>query len=156
VCAFLTAVTFAPSLAHVLERPGKLRLAEEQYRSVQTIYYPGFTVAGAVGEFGGSLATIALLLLTPAGTMAFWLTFVALLCYAALQAIYWIVLQPLNRRWLARQELGRMGAGFFSVGGAARGSWVELRDRWEHAHALRAVFASAALLAMLALLRFGR
>jgi hypothetical protein len=41
------------SLAHALEFPGKKRLDEKQYKAVQTIYYPGFTIGGMVGEFGG-------------------------------------------------------------------------------------------------------
>ncbi len=36
-----------PPVAHALEMPGKLRLGLEQYRAVQPIYYPGFTIIGA-------------------------------------------------------------------------------------------------------------
>lgn len=42
----LLAVTMGLSLAHALERPGKLRLVEPTYRAVQAIYYPGFTIGG--------------------------------------------------------------------------------------------------------------
>ncbi|TIX44521.1 MAG: DUF1772 domain-containing protein, partial [Mesorhizobium sp.] len=42
----LVAVSMALSLAHALELPGKLRLKEATYRSVQAIYYPGFTIGG--------------------------------------------------------------------------------------------------------------
>ena len=49
----LVAVTMGLSLAHALEFPGKLRLDEPTYRAVQAIYYPGFTIGGLVGEFGG-------------------------------------------------------------------------------------------------------
>ena len=42
----LTMLALVPALAHALERPGKARLSEAQYRAVQPIYYPGFTVAG--------------------------------------------------------------------------------------------------------------
>jgi hypothetical protein len=57
----LLAVTMGLSLAHALEFPGKLRLDEPTYRAVQAIYYPGFTIGGLVGEFGGLLALIVLL-----------------------------------------------------------------------------------------------
>ena len=68
----LAAVTMALSLAHALEFPGKLRLGKEQYLAVQPIYYPGFTIGG-IAEPAVILATLALLIMTPAGTAAFWL-----------------------------------------------------------------------------------
>ena len=69
----LAAVTMALSLAHALEFPGKLRLKEEQYLAVQPIYYPGF---------------IALLIMTPAGTAAFWLVAGALAALVTVQVIF--------------------------------------------------------------------
>ncbi len=51
-------VTLAPvpSLAHALELPGKMRLNKASYRTVQPIYYPGFTAAG-IAEPAGIIAT---------------------------------------------------------------------------------------------------
>jgi hypothetical protein len=46
ISVFLVAVAMSMALAHALEFPGKLRLNEQTYRVVQTIYYPGFTVGG--------------------------------------------------------------------------------------------------------------
>ena len=43
-------------LAHALELPGKRRLSKNTYLAVQPIYYHGFTIGGAVGEFGGLVA----------------------------------------------------------------------------------------------------
>jgi hypothetical protein len=40
-------VALSASLAHALELPGKMRLAKDEYFAVQSIYYPGFTIAGA-------------------------------------------------------------------------------------------------------------
>jgi hypothetical protein len=54
-----------------LEFPGKQRLDEPTYRAVQAIYYPGFTIGGLVGEFGGMIALVALLILTPRDTERF-------------------------------------------------------------------------------------
>jgi hypothetical protein len=73
----LAAVTMTLSLAHALELPGKLRLDTEQYLAVQPIYYPGFTIGG-IAEPAVILATLALLILTPAGTEEFWLVAAAL------------------------------------------------------------------------------
>ena len=69
----------APVLAHAMEYPGKMRLSRDAYLTVQPIYYPGFTVAGGSAEVGGLIASIILTILTPRGTMSFWLT-----CAAAL------------------------------------------------------------------------
>ena len=63
----LVAVALASTLAHVMELPGKLRLSKEAYLIVQPIYYPGFTIAGGIGEFGGIIATFVLTILHPGG-----------------------------------------------------------------------------------------
>jgi hypothetical protein len=49
ITIFLVAIAMSMAVAHALEFPGKLRLDHKTYATVQTIYYPGFTVAG-VGE----------------------------------------------------------------------------------------------------------
>jgi hypothetical protein len=59
----------ALSLAHALELPGKMRLGKDAYLSVQTIYYPGFTIGG-IAEPLGILALIALLVFVPLGAAA--------------------------------------------------------------------------------------
>jgi hypothetical protein len=46
VTVLLIATTMSLALAHVLELPGKLRLDQQTYLAVQTIYYPGFTIGG--------------------------------------------------------------------------------------------------------------
>jgi hypothetical protein len=46
VTVLLVAVAMSLTLAHALELPGKMRLDEQTYRAVQTIYYPGFTFGG--------------------------------------------------------------------------------------------------------------
>ena len=40
-------VALSAALAHALEMPGKMRLAKDEYFVVQSIYYPGFTIAAA-------------------------------------------------------------------------------------------------------------
>ena len=63
VALMLVAVAMALSLAHALELPGKMRLGKDAYLSVQTIYYPGFTIGG-IAEPLGILVLIALLVWT--------------------------------------------------------------------------------------------
>jgi hypothetical protein len=143
----LVAVALASTLAHVMELPGKLRLSKESYLAVQSIYYPGFTVAGGIGEFGGIIATFVLTMLMPAGTAQFWLTLGALLALLAMHAVYWALTHPVNNFWLKDVQLQGFSAGFFSFGLSKHGNdaqaldWTALRDRWEYSHVLRAGLA---------------
>ena len=142
----LVAVAMALSLAHALERPGKMRLDRDQYLAVQPIYYPGFTIGG-MAEPLGIVALIALLALTPVDTLRFWLTAGALATMAAVQTIFWTMTQPVNRYWLRAQKLSGSAKRFFDTGATAEtpGDWTIMRDRWERSHVLRAMAAMAAL-----------
>jgi hypothetical protein len=150
LCVLLVAAGMGLSLAHALEYPGKLRLDEEKYLVVQTIYYPGFTIGGMVGEFGALLATLILLFVTPYGSSAFWLTLIALILLLAAHAVFWLVNQPANKIWLAKQKFGDAGGAFFSVGGtvAATTDWRRVRSRWEHGHIARAALTFLSLAAL--------
>jgi anthrone oxygenase-like protein len=146
----LVVIALSPALAHTLELPGKMRLSKEAYLTVQSIYYPGFTIAGGIGEAGGVLATFVLVLLTPRETTAFWLTMGALLGLLATQLVFWTMTQPVNKIWVRGHQLSTLSATFFSVGPAAgseaaAGSldWTALRDRWEFSHVVRAGCAGA-------------
>ena len=141
----LLTLAVTPALAHALEFPGKLRLSKSAYVATQPIYYPGFTIAGGLGEAGGILLTCALLFLTPAGSAVFWLTFAALLCLVAMHGAYWVLTHPVNKFWLDGEKLHRAGAGFFAfdplVGSRVQihtDDWTALRDRWEYSHVIRA------------------
>ncbi len=150
----LVSIAMALSLAHALELPGKLRLPREAYIAVQPMYYPGFTIGGLVGEFGGILATLALLAATPSDGASFWLILMALLTLLAMHAVYWVLTHPVNGFWLREQRIARAGAGFFEFDPMGRGraighprlNWTALRDRWEYSHVVRAVLALAALI----------
>lgn len=156
----LIAVAFALALAHSLELPGKMRLSREAYFAVQPIYYPGFTIGGGIGEAGGTILTIVLLILTPAGSGSFWLTVVALFGLLGMQATYWVLTHPVNRVWLKGERLSGFGSGFFTFGTKSQvgrreqhqeatrePDWTELRDRWEYSHVVRAGFAFVSFLA---------
>jgi hypothetical protein len=138
----LAAVTMTLSLAHALELPGKLRLNKEQYLAVEPIYYPGFTIGG-IAEPAVILATLALLILTPAGTGEFWLVAGALASLIMVQVIFWTKTQPVNGFWLEETELSRTATRFFQTGrGSASRDWTAARDQWEHSHTLRALAAT--------------
>jgi hypothetical protein len=141
-------IALSPALAHAFEFPGKKRLNRETYVTVQTIYYPGFTLLG-VAEPVGLIAAIVLLLLTPRETASFWLTLVASIGLLGMQLVYWTFTHPTNKSWLqaAGTTVGDLGAGFFAFDPAGRSAsqtnagWTKLRDRWEYSHIARAALA---------------
>lgn len=148
----LVAVAMALALAHALEFPGKRRLDRDTYLAVQPIYYPGFTVAGGVGDFGGLVLTTVLLLVTPPGSAAFWLTLTAMTGLVGMSVVYVAVTHPVNKVWLRGEGLTGISARFFSAGRAVDAfeaeRWTVLRDRWEYSHIARAVLAAVSLLAL--------
>lgn len=153
VSILLVALAMAPALAHLLEFPGKRRLAKDAYLTVQTIYYPGFTIAGGIGEVGGLISVLAILLLTPQGTTAFWLRLVALAAMFGMQLVFWLFTQPVNKVWLQSTTLGSLGNAFFGIeSGTGRvhsddpDGWKKIRDRWEYSHIARAGLASLSFL----------
>ena len=143
----LVAVTMGLSLAHALEFPGKLRLDEPTYRAVQAIYYPGFTIGGLVGEFGGLLALIVLLAVTP-HSERFWWTAAALGFLVLGHATYWVVTHPVKNAWLRDTNISGVGAAFFGMFSSADGDWRHMRNIWEYSHVARACFATLSFLSM--------
>jgi hypothetical protein len=142
VTVLVIAIAMALSLAHALEAPGKMRLSREHYLAAQTIYYPGFTWGGVSEPLGFVLLAI-LAFLTPIATAQFWLIVGAAASLAAMQAVFWSMTQPINRRWLKDVELSRAGNAFFEVGASPAAAdqdtdWTLLRDRWERSHLIRA------------------
>jgi hypothetical protein len=153
VALILVVVAMVPALAHALELPGKLRLSKDAYFTVQPIYYPGFTFAG-FAEPAAIIATAGLWYMAPAGGTDSALTLAALLGLVAMHAVYWLFTHPVNDFWLQGEKLGRLGAGFFSIGSKREGTkdqplpWTALRDRWEYSHVVRAGLAFASFLAL--------
>jgi hypothetical protein len=154
VTVIFVAMAMALAFAHALELPGKMRLSKEQYLSVQVIYYPGFTIGG-ITEPIGLLMTLILLLSTPLGGTAFWLTAGAFLALLAMHAAYWLLTHPVNNFWLKDFELKPVGAGFFWLDpfnrsdNSGKQDWVLLRDRWEFSHVVRAGFGLLALILLI-------
>lgn len=139
VSLFLVVATVVPSVAHVLELPGKLRLTREQYFAVQPIYYPGFTIAG-MAEPVSILVLIALVVMTPVGTVNFWLLIGTTLLAALAHLLYWILTAPVNKVWLRNETISNSAQRFFDAGAnIADADWTLLRDRWERSHVLRAI-----------------
>jgi len=148
----LIAVAMALALAHALELPGKMRLSKEAYLAVQPIYYPGFTIGGGIGEGGGMIAILILLVFTPNASASFWWTLAAFLLLLIMHLTYWVVTHPVNRFWVKDIDLTGLGARFFALfspSGARGGAdWSRLRDVWEYSHVARAVFAMLSLISL--------
>ena len=142
---FLVFATVVPSVAQVLEWPGKRQLAREQYLAVQPIYYPGFTIIGAAEPL--SIIVLAVLLaFTPRGTTVFWLVTASLLAAVVTHALYWTVTAPVNKVWLRNETLSGGAQRFFGAGSHVNESdWTALRDRWERSHLCRAASSLVAL-----------
>ncbi|MDF2996715.1 MAG: hypothetical protein K0R27_2352 [Xanthobacteraceae bacterium] len=139
----IVACAMALAFAHALELPGKLRLDELGYRTVQTIYYPGFTLGGAA-EPAAMLATFLLLLTKPLGSTPFWLMLFGLAALTFMQLIFWLMTQPVNRHWLRETQITDSAKRFFGTEDAEADAlrhlgWAGLRDRWELSHVLRAI-----------------
>jgi hypothetical protein len=151
----LVTLAVTPALAHALELPGKMRLGKSQYVATQPIYYPGFTIAGGIGEAGGILLTCVLLFLIPFGSVVSWLTLATLFALIAMHAAYWVLTHPVNKFWLERETLHRAGVGFFAFDPLAGArvevrpaDWTVLRNRWEYSHVVRAGLASVGLICL--------
>jgi hypothetical protein len=94
---------------------------------------------------------LILMIKTPIATAAFWLTLGAFLALAAMHALYWFAVHPVNNFWLKDFHLQGAGAAFFLVdplrrrGGTSNPDWTALRDQWEYAHLLRAILGLLSL-----------
>jgi len=151
ITVLLVALAAALSVAHALELPGKMRLAQDQYLAVQQIYYPGFTIGGAIAEPGGTIATAVLLLFTPVGGAQFRLVLAAFVGMLGVMAVFWLVTQPVNKVWTKGMSMGALGSGFFETGADRTGpapDWTALRDRWEYSHVTRAALATASFICL--------
>lgn len=154
ITVFLVAVAMGLALAHALELPGKMRLEQEAYRAVQEIYYPGFTIGG-ISEPLAAVATLLLLLTTPTNHAAFWWIVTGFIALLGMQAVFWLMTQPVNRYWLKDRPLKGAGAKFFSVEPGKQSSktesdqdWKKLRNKWEYSHLWRALFGVVAFVVL--------
>lgn len=154
LAALSTTMAMVPAVAHALEWPGKRRLDREEYRTVQRIYYPGFTIAG-VAEVPSIILTAVALGFSQPGSLDLVLRTVALVGLIAVHGVYWVRVHPVNAFWVEGEDLSKLGAGFFAVrtrsGNTRRGSvtWTGLRDRWEAGHLARAVLAVVSVAALI-------
>jgi hypothetical protein len=130
-CALLfTALALAPAAAHLLELPNKIGLSREEYLVVQQIYR-GWQLLGIV-VFGALLSTLGLAMVVRKRRREFVPAFVAFLCIAGTQLVFWTFTYPANVETKFWTELPA--------------HWDALRRQWEYSHAAAAVLNLLALL----------
>lgn len=126
------ALALGPALAHLLELPNKIGLPRADYLTVQQIYR-GWALLGIV-VVGALLSTLGLAIATRARRREFVPAFIAFLCIAGTQVIFWTFTFPANR---ATANWTMLPA-----------QWEALRTQWEYSHAASAVLNLAALVAV--------
>ena len=132
----LATLALMPAAAHLLELPNKIKLSGKEYLTVQRLYR-GWALAGIVVA-AALLSTLMLLFMLRGWPTAFALAWVAFLCIAGTQIVFWTFTYPVNR----------MTANWTFL----PGDWPELRKRWEYSHAASAVLNLIALVALIACL----
>jgi hypothetical protein len=133
VSLLLATLAMMPAAAHVLELPNKIRLSGTEYLTVQRLYR-GWAFTRVV-VFAALLSMLVLLFMLRELPIAFALTWVAFLCVAGTQLVFWTFTQPVNRVTANWTFLP--------------GDWSELRRRWEYSHAASAVLNLVALVALI-------
>jgi uncharacterized membrane protein len=127
------ALALGPALAHLLELPNKIGLAEAEYFTVQQIYR-SWALLGIV-VFGALISTLILTILSRRQQRGFRLALTAFLCIVGTQVIFWTFTFPANQatiNWTVVPE-----------------NWEILRTRWEYSHAASAVLNLAAMVSLI-------
>ncbi len=125
-------LTLFPLGAHLLELPAKMKLAADDYRTVQQIYR-GWAWTGAI--VFGALVSTGFLSAELRGQRALFNP--ALLAFAAValsQVVFWTITFPVNRKTENWTQLPD--------------DWMALRGRWEYSHAISAILVLIAAMAL--------
>lgn len=133
VALLATALALGGALAHLLELPNKIGLAEADYFTVQQIYR-GWSQLGYL--LGVELVSIvALIVMSRHERGVMWPAAVALAGLVCAQAVFWIFTFPANvatENWTAVPE-----------------NWEALRRQWEYSHAVGAAFQTVVMAALI-------
>jgi hypothetical protein len=131
----LVALNMGAAFAHVMELPGKMRLAAPDYLKVQGIY----RAFGPIGRFlePGSVLAAALMTLGARRRPAFPLSLVGTTLLGTALGAWLAFVSPMNARmenWLTT---------------SIPQDWTATRDQWEYAHATRFALQAAGFAALL-------
>ncbi len=129
VALFATAIALGPALAHLLEMPGKMRLAPELYFETQQLYSGWAWLAVVLlVQLAGIVATAWL---ARSDGIVLAASLVALAALIGAQVVFWVWTYPAN---VATSQWTQMPANI-----------EELRVRWEYSHAAGAVLQLVAM-----------
>ena len=127
VALLLTGLSSGVAFAHLLELPNKMDLSAKDYLLVQQHLYQGFgRVVGPI-ELGAFLAAIVVVVLVRKRRVPLILTLFAVMCLAVAQMVWQIYNGPVNQA-VDSWTIATMPA-----------NWMTYRNRWEYAHAARAM-----------------
>ena len=115
----LASVTIVSPLAGVHDARGDVRLSRERFVALRGLYYPGFTLEG-LAEPLAILALSVLLASVARSTPAFWLVALALAAEAGAHLLYWVLIVPINRDWLAGERAPGAGRAPGALGAVPR------------------------------------
>ena len=116
-------ITLSVLLAHLLELPGKMKLSQQEYMVVQSIY-SGWAFLG-IPEIGAIILVGMWLYRERQTRKRFRFLLYALILFVISLLIFFVFTFPTNlqtRNWTYMS-----------------GDWQSLRDRWEYSHAVRAI-----------------
>jgi hypothetical protein len=133
VVVVLFALALAPVGAHLLARPNKIHLSQEQYFTAQGVYYGWALPTGAV-LIAAIVASLVLTIVMRGSGPAFWLVLTGFVLITATLVIFFIWTQPANQatsNWTV-----------------VPGNWQQLRTQWEYSHSANAVLTFLALCAV--------
>lgn len=133
VALLLTGLSAGVAEAHLLELPNKMSLKAQNYLFVQQHLYQGFgRVVGPI-ELGAFLAAIATVVLVRRRRVPFLLTLFAAICLAVALVVWQLYNGPVNQA-VDSWTITTMPS-----------NWMTYRDRWEYAHAVRAMLYTIGL-----------
>ncbi|MCC6179318.1 MAG: hypothetical protein IT305_28765 [Chloroflexi bacterium] len=134
VCA---ALALGLTLAHVLERPGKLHLSGAEWLAVQHTFYGDFVIVGGIAEVLGLLSSLGILALVRHRRITAALVLIGALGFAGMLLSFAFGNRPIDDA-IATWTPATLPA-----------DWAEFRDQWDDAHALSAAFAAVSLASLL-------
>ena len=135
IVVVLLALALVPVGAHLLALPNKIDLPQQEYFTVQAIYY-GWSLPTGIVLIGAIAASLALAVVTRGRGTVSWLALAAFVLIAATLVIFFIWTQPANAatmNWTVVPD-----------------NWQALRTQWEYSHAANAVLTFGALCAAVA------
>jgi hypothetical protein len=129
----LVALALAPVGAHLLARPNKIGLPQDEYFTTQAAYL-GWAVPTGIVLIGAIVVTLVLTIVMRGRGRAFWLALTGFVLIAATLVIFFIWTFPANQatnNWTIAPE-----------------NWQTLRTQWEYSHSANGVITFLALCAV--------